>query len=244
MTAHEPRQSEAGEDSCVRIARCELTIGEDPWPFAQREAERIAAYWQQALAARPKLFDGKVFLLRQLVLRGGVAAASFVRTDFKSFVYWREKGYADDSVRDGFGTSIIRSAEGHVLLGVQGAGYLNAGRAYPPGGMIDVRDTAGGVIDIDASIARELGEETGLGSAHLQRVPGYVLTQCGPLVSIAIEWRSALPAAALREAILAHTRAQASPELADVVIVRRTADIEDPRVPDYARVLLRGVLGA
>lgn len=232
------------DGSAVRIARCALTISEDSWPYAVREAARIAAHWDEARAARPKLFDGKVFLLRDLALDDATANATYVRADFKSFVYWREQGYPDRSVRDGFGSSVIRSAEGHVLLGVQGEGYLNAGRAYPPGGMIDVRDTARDVIDIDASIARELAEETGLEPAGLVRAPGYVLTQCGALVSIAIEWRSVLTAADLRASILAHVRRQAAPELADVVIVRTVAEIDDPRVPDYARALLRLVLGA
>jgi 8-oxo-dGTP pyrophosphatase MutT (NUDIX family) len=244
MSAHERSQGEAGAISCMRIARCELTISEDHWPFAEREAARIDAHWEQVRTARPRLFNGKVFLLRDLAVRDGVAAGTFVRAQFKSFVYWRERGYVDASVRDGFGSSVIRSAEGHVLLGLQGEGYLNAGRAYPPGGMIDVRDTAGGRVDIDASIARELAEETGLGPAGLQREPGYLLTQCGPLVSIAIEWRSALSAEALSAAILAHTWAQPSPELADVVIVRSADAIGDPRLPDYAGVLLRCVLRA
>ena len=45
-------------------------------------------------------------------------------------------------------------------------------------------------IDIDASIAREIGEETGLDAAALTRVPGYRVTLAGPLVSIAAEFCS------------------------------------------------------
>lgn len=234
----------AAAGKAIRIARCRLTVGEERWAFAERHAGSIADHWSRVLAERPRLFDGKVFLLRELQLRGGVLEGAFLPADFKSFVYWRAQGYPDDSVRDGFGSSLIRSAEGHVLLGRQGAGYLNAGLAYPPGGMIDVRDTDAGIIDIDASIVRELAEETGLDSESLVRAPGYILTQSGPLVSIAIEWRSALAAEALRESILAHTRAQATPELADVLIVRSAAEIDDPTVPAYAKAMLRLVLDA
>jgi len=232
------------EGRAGRISHCELTIGEDRWPFAEREAEKIAAHWQQVQAERPNLFDGNVFLLRTLSLQEGTLKGSFLRADFKSFVYWRAQGYADASVRDGFGSSAIRSAEGHVLLGRQCGGFLNAGLAYPPGGMIDVRDTADGVIDIEASIVRELGEETGLEPSSLARVPGYVLTLCGPLVSIAIEWQSPLPSAALRDSILAYTRRQPVPELADVVIVRTPDEIDDPTVPLYAKAMLRLLLDA
>src|SRR6202040_1822717 len=56
----------------------------------------------------------------------------------------------------------------------------------------------------DASIARELEEETGLGPAELKRRRGYIVTFAGALVSIAIEWQSALPADALRQPLLDH----------------------------------------
>jgi 8-oxo-dGTP pyrophosphatase MutT (NUDIX family) len=140
--------------------------------------------------------------------------------------------------------TVIRSSEGSVLLGRQSDGNLNAGLAYPPSGMIDARDAAGGVVDIEASTARELGEETGLEPRDLVRTQGYILTVCGPIVSIAIEWQSALPAEALRARILAHIRRQPVPELADVVIVRTREEIGDGTIPAYAQAMLRLLLTA
>jgi 8-oxo-dGTP pyrophosphatase MutT (NUDIX family) len=128
-------------------------------------------------------------------------------------------------------------------MGQQGPGQLNSGRVYPPGGLIDGDDVRDGAVDIDASIARELGEETGLSVAELQRVPGYLLVFTGLKIAIAIEWRSALPAAALRERILGFVRSQAEPELADIVTVASHADI-DERMPPHARILARTVLSA
>ena len=233
------------KDSSVRIARCVLRVGAEPWPFAAHRRAEIATHWRQASGARPKLFDGTVYMLREGALEGESFRGTFVRTDFKSFLFWRDHGYADASVRDGFGSAVIRSAEGYVLLGRQTSGNVNAGLAYPPGGFIDTRDvTDDGAIDIDASIARELVEETGLDPLHLERVPGYLLTRAGALVSIGIEWRSPLPGEALRERILAHVRREAVPELADIVIVRCADEIDEDMMPRYARALLRALLTA
>ena len=232
------------EDRSVRIDACKLSVSSEPWPFAEDRRAEIAAHWRNATAERPKLFNGTVYVLREGVLEGQTFRGTFVRTDFKSFLYWRESGYVDQSVRDGFGSAVIRSAEGHVLFGRQMGGNVNAGFIYPPGGFIDTRDVADGAIDIEASIARELVEETGLDPIGLARAPGYVLTRAGPLVSIGIEWRSALPAERLRARMLDHIRQQATPELADIVIVQAVGEIDAERMPRHAMALLRLLLSA
>jgi len=241
MAAQQPIEADARS---FRIARCVLTVGAGPWSFAERRRAEIAAHWKRSQAERPKLFDGTVYLLRSYSVGQGTLSGTLVRTDFKSFLYWRDRGYEDANMRDGFGSAVIRSAEGHVLLGQQSDGHLNAGLVYPPSGMIDERDDVGGVIDIEASIVRELGEETGLQPADLARVPGFVLTVSAPLLCIAIEWRSALPAEALRESILSHIRDQPAPELADIVIVRSRDEIYDRPMLAYAKSMLHFLVSA
>ena len=193
----QPHRICAPEGTSVRVARCALALSGEPWSYAERHRAAIAAHWERTRAERPKLFDGPVHVLTTHALRGDTLTGTFACTDFKSFLYWREHG-ADGPTRDGFGSSLIRSSDGCLLLGRQSEGHLNAGFAYPPSGLIEPGDGAGETIDIEANIARELEEETGLGRADLERRPGYVVTVSGPLVSIAIEWSSALPATALR----------------------------------------------
>jgi len=231
------------EGTSLPVSRCELALSAEPWRYAERHRDDIAAYWQRVSAERTKLFDGCVFVLTSYALRDGVLHGAFARTDFKSFLYWREHG-AEGPAIDAFGSSLIRSSDGCVLLGRQVEGHLNGGFAYPPSGMIDAKDAVGGRIDIDGSIARELVEETGLTPSNLERLPGYIVTLAQPQISIAIEWQSALPAAALRERILAHVASQSDPELADIVIVHSLADIEDPTILPYARAKLRLALSA
>jgi 8-oxo-dGTP pyrophosphatase MutT (NUDIX family) len=227
-----------------RLAHCALSVSAEPWPYAERHKAEIAAHWEASRRARPKLFDGPTYLLRSYAIEDRALTGTLVRTDFKSFLYWREHGHADRGTHDAFGASLIRSAEGYVLLGRQSEGNMNAGSVYPPSGMIDDDDVRAGTIDIEASIARELAEETGLTPADLKRTPGYVLAISGSHVAIAIEWRSALDAQALRERILAHIHSEDAPELADVVIVRSPTDVGNFPVQDYAVSMLRLVMPA
>jgi ADP-ribose pyrophosphatase YjhB (NUDIX family) len=227
-------------DTIVRVARCRLAVGHGTWAYAAEHAAEIVAHWQRRSAESPALFDGRIFLLEALRFSSDALEARFLPTRFRSLLYWKECGYPDRSVRDAFGSALIRSREGHVLLGRQAAVHINAGLAYLPGGFIDARDVgADGAIDIEASIAREITEETGLDAAALTRVPGYHVTLAGPLVSIAAEFRSG---AELAEAVRAHNVADREAPLAAVVVVRSAADLDGLAMPEFAHLLLRAIL--
>jgi 8-oxo-dGTP pyrophosphatase MutT (NUDIX family) len=238
-------QPSPAQAQCLRIARCTLRVADWQWPLTQRHGPDIGRDWQRRRAEIPGLFDGTTYLLCQHTIVGASLSGILFKTDFKTLLYWRGLPQAsDEPVREAFGASLIRSAEGHLLLGRQGPGQLNSGRVYPPGGLIDGDDVENGGVDIDASVTRELAEETGLTPSELQRVPGYLVAQVGLKVAIAIEWRSALATAELRDRILGFVRSQAEPELDDIVPVRSYADIDEFRTPPHARALVRTVLSA
>lgn len=247
----DPRPSPASvagaeEGTVAAVSRCVLRAGDTAWDFPARNAEAILAHWERRKAENPVLFDGVIHLMTAWSLAGGVFTASFQATDFKSYLYWRDMGFpasegAVSAPRDCFGAALIRSSEGDVIFGRQRAGNINAGLLYPPGGFIDPRDvSASGALNIDASIWREIAEETGLGGAELRHVPGYKIAFASPLVSIAAEYRSHLAAGALRQRILDHLAADPDPELTDIVLVRSPEDLGDD-TPAYAKLLLRDI---
>ena len=238
-------QPSSTEARCVRTESCVLRATDWQWPLAEAHAAEIEVDWRRRHAQIPTMFNGVTYLTCSHTLDGAAFFATLFKSDFRTLLYWRARpDAAGEPVREAFGASLIRSAEGYLLMGQQGPGHLNSGRIYPPGGLIDGDDVRDGAIDIDASIARELGEETGLRVADFERVPGYLLAFTGLKIAIAIEWRSALPAAALRERILGFVRSQPEPELADIVTVAGHADIEEERMPPHARILARTVLSA
>lgn len=233
-----------GAGGVLRCDECRLGVAEFPWQFQIEKATAIDAHWQRRQVESPTMFNGEIYLASALAVTAdaqqrAVLEASFFRTDFKSYLYWRETGFPPTGVRDVFGSALIRSAEGHVLLGRQRPGNVNKAAAYLPGGFIDTRDVTGErVVDIDASIARELGEETGLGRADVDLQPGYLATFDGALVSIAREVVSRLPAQALRARIMAHIEQDPSSELIDAVIVHPASDLDAFGLAPYARRLL------
>ncbi|MEQ1672861.1 MAG: NUDIX hydrolase, partial [Hyphomicrobium sp.] len=170
-------QHDRAQDSVRKIATCALRVGDGVWTYAEEHAGVIERDWQLAARVRPSYFNGVIHLLDQLSDVDGVLCGRLLRTDFKSYLYWRTAGFPDTGVRDGFGSALIRSADGAILLGRQRAGNVNGGLAYLPGGFIDARDVdAGGGIDIAASIIRELAEETGLRREDVTIEPGFLVT--------------------------------------------------------------------
>jgi hypothetical protein len=238
-------QPAMGEACCPRIGSCAFAVADWRWPFALENADAIAADWEQRQALIPRMFDGTIYLLRDHALVGDELTGTFFKTDFKTLLYWRHHRSAQtETVRECFGSSVIRSAEGHVLLGRQGPGQLNSGRIYPPSGLIDGEDVRAGGIDIEANILRELGEETGLAPHSLHRVPGYIVTFVGVQIAVGAEWHSALGAEELRAHMLDLIGRQSEPELDDIVIARTCADIDDRTMPAHACALLRSLLPA
>ena len=166
------------DGTSVRIDQCALSLSEEPWSYAEDHRDGIAAYWQEALVERPKMFDGTVHVLTAHALYRGALNGTFTRTDSRAFFDWREHGF-EGSTRDGFGSSLIRSSDGCVLLGRQSEGNLNSGArlsAKRPHRRVRHDGRSG---NRRPSLARELEEETGLTQAELKRRPGYVVTFAG-----------------------------------------------------------------
>lgn len=225
------------------VEDCCLTVSDGAWVFALQNAQAIDAHWQHRTAKNPSYFNGTIYMLAEHTIAGGVFSGTLLPVEFKAFLYWKENGQADTTVCDVFGSALIRSGDGAILLGRQRAGNLNAGLVYLPGGFIDPRDAdAEGRVDIRASVLREVEEETGLLARTLAVSDGYLITTVGRQVSIAVELigdgDAARMMAFMRDAV-AH---EAAPELEEIVAVRTLADLDPLPMPNYAQVLLGHVL--
>lgn len=220
-----------------------LRVTAAQWPLAMRDRTAIDAAWSEALAANPRYFNGTVFVLRYAQHTDEMFEAEVGAAEFKTFLYWRDDPRRDPAVRDVFGTAVVVGADGAVMLGVQGAGQLNTGLAYPPGGLIDPRDLRpDGTIDIAASIARELLEETGLGpaaaSGGLVSAPGFLVTVADHFVSIAIVYRSPERARQIADRVTAFIKADRDPELERVVFVASLRDAAGIPSPPHVALLI------
>ena len=217
-------------------------MADGPWPFSQQNARAIEDHWSAQIAAGKRYFNGAIFIAcdREIVTGGSnsVFRATFLKTDFKSYIYWREHQELSE-VWDAFGSVILRALGGEVLLGRQSAGNVNSDIAYLPGGFIDKRDVGrDGSIDVDASIARELFEETGVLPSVLQREPGYLITGYARQISIGTVYRSQNTAAELRDSIMGHIASDHEKELSEIIFTHPADHNTVRNLAPYSRALL------
>lgn len=228
--------------SIERARDLRLSLTGAPWPFAVAHREAIARHWARRAAENPAFWDGEVLVMRDLERRADRLEATFSLERFSAFLYWRDHEGLDGGL-DGFGTAIVRSSEGHILVGRAAANTLNAGLVYLPGGFLDVRDRAAdGTIDVAACAARELAEEIGLDVASLTRVPGIVVARHGRHCCFAAEWRSALPSEALLAQLRDAMARQGDQELKELAVVRTPAELERTDLIGHAGFVIRNLL--
>jgi ADP-ribose pyrophosphatase YjhB (NUDIX family) len=230
--------------SILRTTDLALRVTPDPWPFATRNASAIESYWDARSAANPSLYDGRVFVLRRLDVAAGRVTATFSLERFSAFLYWRDGGLPDDGkTLDGFGSAIVRTADGAILLGRTALDTMNPGHVYLPGGFLDARDLADATtIDLDASIARELAEETGLDAARLERRPGYMVARHGRHCSLAIEYRTRETAAEITDRFARGRAGSTDGELTALHAARSLQDLERIGALPHARHLCHAIL--
>ncbi|MGI3902926.1 MAG: hypothetical protein ACRYF1_20815 [Janthinobacterium lividum] len=236
----------AGPQEIVEVDGVECLFEPRPWSFAEHHAAAIAIHWAEALQRKPKMFDGRVLLMHRGAVeidaeRGRVFRGAYLETSFSAFLYWRDIGLPPAGVRNGFGMACLSSADGAFVLGEMGPHTANAGAIYFASGTPDLSDIRDGQVDIEGSVRRELGEETGLDPAMVQFDPGMTLVMDASRVGFMKRVRSPEPAKALVARIDAFLAQDPEPELARMHVIRQASEI-GPRVQISAATYLRATL--
>ncbi len=227
----------------AKVRAIECTYEPQAWPWAEREAPRIAAHWRDCIARQPKLFDGRVLLQHRGGLDGDVFRGAYLETRFSSFLSWRDFGFPDRSVRNCYGMAALMSSDGAFLLGEMNTHTANAGRIYFAGGTPDREDLVGDRVDLDGSVLRELAEETGVVAEDVDMSESWTLAIGPHSVACMKLARAREDATTLQARIHAFLAADPEPELARMHIVRRLSDVEEARVPAMTYAYLHHALG-
>ena len=224
----------------VRLRAFEAGVEPYDWPFAQGRAADIEAHWRGLKARKPGLFDGRVLLQREGGLdTDGVYRGRWFEAAYSAFLAWRDLGFPDPGVRNGFAMAALRAADGAFLLGRMAAGTESAGRAYFPCGTPDPSDvTPDGRLDLAGSALRELAEETGIAPQELIVGEGWTAVFEGARIACMRDVRLPLPAKEARALILERIAGQPEPELDDIVVVRSMDDVDPGRMPLFMRIFL------
>lgn len=225
--------------SAQAVAR--VVVRHDPefaWDFARARAGEIAAHWRGLVAARPRLFDGQVLLMRDARVAGDTLEARAFVTRFRNFQAWKDFGFADPAVVNIFAMAALRSSDGAWMMGRMGAHTANAGQVYFPAGTPDLDDLKEGLVDLDASAWRELGEETGLGPADCAARPGWIVVRDGPTIACMKVMNCSETAATLVARVAGFLGRESRPELDRLVAIRAAGDRDAATAPGFIHAFL------
>src|SRR3984885_14809932 len=213
-----------------RVTQLDLGVEPWSWPFAQERRADIEAHFALKRREKPQLWNGRVLLGRHPVFTGDCLRAGYFEADFASFLAWRDWGFPDNSVFNGFGMGALRGSDGVFVLGEMAAHTANGGRIYFPSGTPDLDDLRDGMVDIPGSVAREVEEETGLTAADYRADEHWDCIVSGAMIAFMRILNVDVPGEVLRAKIEANLATHKSPELAAIHLVRGPADFT-PAMP-------------
>ncbi len=238
-------------DSIEKIAvdRLDFVLAPLCWDFAERHASEIDAHWDRLTTENPSQFNGPVLLLqRGELVRDNegrfVFSGAFFETDYKSFVAWRDLGFSDGGMRNCFAMAALRSEDGAFLLGEMNSHTTLPGRIQFPAGTPDRNDVRENIVDLEASVYREMLEETGLGRDDVAAAPGWTLILDGRRIACMKPMQARGLAREIAARVAANLSQQPEPELACLHIVRTLEGVDTRRIPSFMLAYLRAALGA
>ena len=207
------------------VTTLELSLQPRSWPFADQRRADIDAYFAHKQSEKPQIWNGRVLLGRNPAFTGDCFSADYFETDFASFLAWRDWGFPDKDVFNGFGMGALRCSDGAFVMGEMGPHTATAGSIYFPSGTPDLDDIREDNVDIAGSVGREVAEETGLTSAD------YRADACWDCVVVGVSFAMIRilhvdgSGEQLRARIEANLARQRQPELVAIHLVRKTADL-------------------
>jgi hypothetical protein len=226
----------------MRVETLDLSLGAHDWAFARERRADIDAHFEELRQQKPSMWNGRVLLMHRFELVENALRGDCFETDFASFVAWRDFGFPDLSVKNVFALGALQGSDGRYVLGVMGAHTMNAGKIYFPAGTPDPSDLRGANVDLEASVRREVQEETGLTPAEFDIDSGWHCIPAGPFMALFKPMRAKETAAQLRERILDYINREEDPELAGAVVAHGASDIH-PMMPGFIQTFLRSMDG-
>jgi hypothetical protein len=214
------------------------------WPFANANKVEIERHWAKRTTENPNYFNGRVYIMPEAALNGGLLTGTVLEIGFADTIYWRDTGFADASAVDCFGSAILRGSDGSLIYARQSPGHANSGFVYPPSGFLDPKDVdEDGAVDLDRSIYRELFEETGYRPQAGERQPGYIVTRDGPFLTLSIVFQLSCSGEEFREKLSSHLAQSAERELEAMVVLKDVAALAQHNISPYAKRLALALLG-
>ncbi|MDP3526186.1 MAG: NUDIX hydrolase, partial [Hoeflea sp.] len=113
--------------------RLSVDPAEHPWRLVDQAA--IEAHWAREQVERPFLYNGTILLHRGLRLDEGVISGISHRAPYAAILHW-VKTQPQADVWHLFGSAVMLSADGAMMLIRMAARTANAGKVYAPAGTL------------------------------------------------------------------------------------------------------------
>jgi hypothetical protein len=226
-----------------RVTKLDLNVRPWSWPFADERRDEISAHFALQQRKTPQLWNGRVLLARNPDFIGDRFSADYFETDFADFLAWRDWGFPDNRVFNGFGMGALRCSDDAFVLGEMGQHTSNAGRIYFPSGTPDLDDISAGAVDMPRSVAREVEEETGLTAADYTAAAHWDCVVSGAAIALIRILHVDMPGEALRARIEANLARQHQPELSAIHLVRGVSDLT-AAMPRFVTAFIEAQLAA
>jgi 8-oxo-dGTP pyrophosphatase MutT (NUDIX family) len=231
--------------SAVRaVARVEARLVRHDWNWAESARPEIDRNWDRRRESKPAIFDGRILMVASTRLEGDLMRVDFFETSYRNLLAHMDLGAPDASVSNGFGMGALTGRDGGFVLGIMADHTANAGKLYFPCGTPDLSDVLpDGTVDLSRSILREIHEETGLGANDCALGAGWVVVRQPPRTAFMRQVDLAFAAEEAANRIRAHMASEGQPELAEIVVLRGAAALNDSRMPDFLPAYFRFALG-
>jgi len=226
-----------------RVTQLDLKFQPWSWPFADERRADIDAHFAIKQREKPKIWNGRILLARNPVFTGDRFSATYSEVDFASFLAWRDWGFPDKGVFNGFGMGALRCSDGAFVLGEMGQHTANAGRIYFPSGTADLNDISDGAVDMSGSVGREVEEETGLTSADYRAGAHWDCVVSDAVVAMIRILEVDSSGAALQARIEANLARQSQPEFSAIHLVRASSDLTSA-MPRFVTAFIEQQLAA
>jgi len=226
-----------------RVTQLDLKFQPWSWPFADERRADIAAHFAVEQREKPKMWNGRILLARNPVFTGNRFSASYFDIDFASFLAWRDWGFPDKGVFNGFGMGALRCSDGAFVLGEMSQHTANGGRIYFPSGTPDLNDVSGGAVDMPGSVGREVEEETGLTSKDYRPGAHWDCVVSGSAIAMIQILDVDGSGEALQARIEDNLARQSQPEFAAIHLVRASSDLT-AAMPRFVTAFIEAQLSA
>jgi hypothetical protein len=218
------------------------------WLFAQRNREKISAFWQKEQKSRPHFYDGQVHVMTSWEIHGAqTSAATFVgnlcRTNFASFLYWKiSDGHSRKEV-DFSGGAALLCQDGALLMVLTGDHTIAPGTLEFASGFVDVSDFEDNKLNFDRHVEREVTEELVITREKLGRPKQYLVSAADGVVQVLSIFIVDTNGGQFTERWRGRTAALRS-EISDVVAIYRSSDLAEFSIPAHVKAAVRYLLNS